>query len=105
MIENEQELTFEQAVKIAKSEVWKEWTPEEIVKFQLFTDRLCMPFDVFQEAVETVLNRPVWTHEFACSQDLQKEYLGEKEAPTFEEIIGMIPEEKRILVGIIEEKE
>ncbi|MDD5537251.1 MAG: hypothetical protein PHS36_08765 [Candidatus Cloacimonetes bacterium] len=91
-------LSIEQAVEIFNSEVWKTWTKEEIVKFQLFTPRMCMPFDIFHEAVESILNRPVWTHEFAYLDELQKEYLGDKDAPTFEEIVNLIPEEKRLVV-------
>lgn len=100
MENNTNELTEQQAIAIHDSEIWKDWTPEEIVKFQLFTPRLCMPFDVFQTAVETVLNRPVWTHEFAYYENLQKEYLGEKKAPTFDEIVNMVPEEKRIIIDL-----
>jgi hypothetical protein len=91
-------LTKEQAIKIAKSEIWKDMTNEEIVKFQLFTELLCMPFDRFHEAIEKVLNRPVFTHEFAFEDDLKKEYLKEKQPPTFDEICNLIPKEKRIII-------
>jgi len=37
---------------------------EEIVKFQLFQDCLAIPFDRFHAAIEKVLKRPVYTHEF-----------------------------------------
>ena len=46
------------------TEWWLISTPREIVDFQLYEDRLCMPFDLFQEAVEELLG-PVFTHEFA----------------------------------------
>ncbi len=60
-----------------------------------------MPFDVFHEAIEKVLHRPVYTHEFGLNYvGIVLEYLGEKQPPTFEEIINMIPEEKRIIVGL-----
>lgn len=94
------EISVEQAIAIYESKIWETWTDEEIVKFQLFTPLLCMPFDKFHEAVEIVLNRPVWTHEFADSDSLRKEYLGERKAPTFEEIVSIIPEEKRIILQI-----
>jgi len=83
-----------------ESEIWKDMTLEQIAEFQLFQDRLCVPFDKFQEAMEKLLNRPVWTHEFAFKDQLIKEFLGEKSAPTMEEIINQIPEEKRIIIGI-----
>ena len=36
--------TEEQAIKIADSGIWKDWTDQQIVDFQLFQRRLCMPF-------------------------------------------------------------
>jgi hypothetical protein len=38
------QLTKEQAIEIANSEEWKNWTNEEIVKLQLYQKKLCMPF-------------------------------------------------------------
>lgn len=52
-------MTKEQVIKLAESEFWKDVTYEQIAKFQLFEDLLCMPFDVFHEAVEKTLGRPV----------------------------------------------
>lgn len=56
-----------------------------------------MPFDVFHKAVEDTLGRPVFTHEFAGTS-IMEELRGEKAAPTFEEIMNLIPVEKRIVV-------
>ena len=93
------QLTKEQAIKFAESGIWKDWTDEQIVRFQLFQRKLCMDFSRFHKAVEGVLNRPVYTHEFGLDYDgIVKEYLGVKKAPTFDEIINLIPEEKRILI-------
>lgn len=86
------------AIALAKTEWWKTKTPEEIVQFQLFTQELAMDFGDFHGAVEKVLGRPVFTHEFADFASLQRELLGEKPAPTFEDIMNMIPEEKRMLI-------
>jgi len=94
-----EQLTREQAIAIAQSGEWKDWTDDEIVKFQLFQKRLCLPFDEFHRAVEGVLGRPVYTHEFAHVDNLRAEYLGERQAPTFDEIIGLIPKEKLIVIG------
>ena len=93
-------LTYEQAVELVNSEWWKECSPEKIVEFQLFTVRLCMPFDLFHEAMEKVLDRPVWTHEFAFAEQLQAEFLKEKPAPSFQEILELIPEEKRVVICV-----
>lgn len=69
-----EQLTREQAIEIANSKAWESWSFDEIVKFQLFQECLCMPFDKFQEAVEAVFNRPVFTHEFASQERLINEY-------------------------------
>ena len=71
-------MTKKQAIKLYKTKFWEDLSTEEIVKFQLFERKLCMPFDIFHGAVEQVLNRLVWTHEFADIKTLQKEFLGEK---------------------------
>ena len=100
------QITKEQAIAIGKSEVWKTWTDEEIVKFQLYQDKLAVPFSRFHQAVEKVLGHPVWTHEFGLNyQGLVQEYEGKKAKPSFEEIMGLIPKEKLILVVPTNESE
>ena len=91
-------MTKEQAIELFDSGFWEELSYAEWAKFQLFEERLCMPFDVFQEAVEKTLGRGVWTHEFAYPENLQKELLGEASKPTMEEIINLIPKDKRIIL-------
>lgn len=94
-------MTKEEAIKLFKSEFWKDLSYKEIAIFQLFEDRLCMPFGIFHEAIEKTLNRPIFTHEFGLNRDgLKKELLGESPPPTFEEIINLIPENKRIALII-----
>lgn len=89
----------EAAIALAKSKWWENKTAEEIVRFQLFTQELSMPFSIFHQAIEKVLKRSVFTHELGLNfEGLCKEFLGEVAAPSFQEIIDMIPEEKRILV-------
>jgi hypothetical protein len=93
------QLTEKQAIALADSKVWENWTDEEIVRFQLFQERLCMDFERFHNAMSSVLSRPVFTHEFAFHENLIREYLGIKQKPTFNEIINLIPEEKRIIIN------
>ena len=89
----------EKAIALYESEWWKEKSYREIAEFQLFTAELSCPFHVFQEAVEKSLGRPVFTHEFGLNYaGLCKEFLGEKEPPTMNEILHMIPQEKLIVV-------
>jgi len=93
-------MTKEEAIALANTGWWKNQPPEAIVSFQLFEERLCMDWADFQEAVSKCLHRPVWTHEFARgnADALQREFLNEKAAPTFEEICALIPEVKRIVI-------
>lgn len=94
-------MTKEEAIKLFKSEFWKDLSYKEIAIFQLFEDRLCMPFGIFHEAIEKTLNRPVFTHEFGLNREgLKKELLGESPSPTFEDIINLIPKNKRIALII-----
>lgn len=94
-----EQLTKEQAIAIYEGGEWKDWSDEEIVKFQLFQDCLAVPFDRFHQAIEKVLDRPVWTHEFAFRDSLIAEYKKERPAPTFEDIVNLIPKEKLIIVN------
>ena len=94
------QFTKEQAIAFYESKEWENWTDEQIVRLQLFQDKLCIPFSRFHKAMEGVLDRPVWTHEFGFRRQLIDEYLGVKKKPTFDEILNLIPEDKRIVVGL-----
>ncbi len=73
------QLTAKQAIQFSKSKVYENWTYEQIVRFQLFQKKLCMDFSRFHEAVEKVLDRPVFTNEFGMNHEgIVLEYLGEK---------------------------
>lgn len=91
----DKQLTKEEAIAIYAVEDWKGWDAETIVKLQLFQDHLCVPFDVFHKAMEEILDRPVWIHEFVI---LRAEYL--KTKPSFEEIVSLIPPDKLIIVTV-----
>ena len=85
----------EEAIALAETGWWKNETPEAIVAFQLWEEKLCMDFGDFHLAVEKASGRPVFTHEFAFAENLKQEFLGKKPRPTFGEILNLIPEEKR----------
>lgn len=91
------QFSTEQARAFGESNIWKDWVPEHIVGFQLYQDRLCIPFNVFHEAIEKVLKRPVWTHEFAFPENLRMELEGIRAKPTLQEIMDLIPKDKKIL--------
>lgn len=94
------QMTSEQAKAFSEGKTWERMTPEARAKFQLWQDKLCMPFEVFQESMQALLGRPVWTHEFAFRDELKAEVEGNKAAPTMEEIMDMIPEDKRIVLKL-----
>jgi len=92
------QLTKDEAIRFYRSGLWRTLNFNQIVRLQLWQDKLCVPFDVFHEAIEKTLKRGVFTHEFAWRERLKQEYLGERKAPTFEEIMELIPENKRMII-------
>lgn len=91
-------MTSEQAVRLASTKFWEDLTYEQRARFQMREELLCMPFSVFHEAVEKTLGRPVYTHEFGLNRaGIEAELRGDREAPTLDEILDLIPEEKRIV--------
>src|SRR5579859_5066392 len=96
----EYQLTKEEAINFAKSGIWKKWDDEKIVRFQLFQKKLAMDFSKFQTALSKVLGRDVFTHELANRESIVEEYLGAKNPPTFEEIVNMIPKDKRSILNL-----
>ena len=93
-----QQLTKDQAKRFYDSQIWESWTHHQIVEFQLFQKKLAIPFSKFHEAMEQILNRPVYTHEFAYGDLLKQEFLGDKEPPTLQEIMELIPKDKRVII-------
>jgi hypothetical protein len=91
------------ALALAETKWWEGKPYRDIAKVQLFTAELCCPFSIFHEALEKSLGRPVYTHELGLNYDgICQEFLGERDPPTIEEIINMIPKEKRIVIQINE---
>ena len=87
------------AINLYESKWWVGKSPEEICDVQLFTEELCMPFGDFHKAITDALGRDVYTHEFGLNYDgLVAEYLGDAKAPTIEEIIGLLPADKTIVL-------
>jgi hypothetical protein len=70
-----------------------------IAESQIVQSRLFVPFSRFHEAMEKCLKRPIFTHEFELSYDsLKDELFNGKKPPTMQEIIELIPEDKRIII-------
>jgi hypothetical protein len=95
-----EQLTHEQAIELYKNEFWKSMSFRERAEFQMSERKLCMPFDIFHEALEKTLGRSVYTQEFALNfQGLKDELFSGKKPPTLEEIIKLIPSDKLIVIG------
>lgn len=87
------------AIQLSESRFWETMTNREIAEFQLMVRKLCMPFGVFHKALEKALGRPVWTHEMGLNwEGLLEELRGNRDKPTMEEIINLLPESIRIVV-------
>lgn len=94
-------LTKDQAVALAATGWWKDQPVDVVAGFQLFEPRLCMDFGDFHAAVETALGRPVYSQEFGLDiEGLQREFLGERPMPTFEEVLALLPQDKLILLHV-----
>ena len=70
------QLSKEQAVSLSKKNLQEKLTKKEIFFLQINQPRLLFEnFGIFHEAVEEVLGRPVYTHEFVNPDKLLLEYL------------------------------
>ena len=83
-------ISSHEAKKLYKLKLWEKMTDEEIVRFQLFQDYLIMPFPIYSRALSRILNRPVYSHEFAAPEFLQKEFLKEIPSPSIDEIFARL---------------
>ena len=89
------------AIALAATKWWESKTDREIALFQMRMVELTMPFGRFHEALEASLGRPVFTHELGLNAEaIYAELIGEKDPPTFADILELIPEEKRVIVSL-----
>jgi len=94
-----QSIGKDKAIAMYESEWWIGLDAKRIAQVQLFIDELCMPFGRFHAAMDEALGRPVYTHEFGLNYaGLIAEFLGTHPPPTMQEIIDLIPEDKRIVL-------
>lgn len=94
------QMSQQEAIAFHDSKAYEAMSDRERAEFQMVQDRLCMPFGVFHGAVEKTLGRPVFTHEFGLNREgLMKELLGERAAPSFGEILALLPADKRIIIA------
>jgi hypothetical protein len=102
---NDVELTKDQAIAFYDSRAWEPMDYVSRAKFQMLQPLLCMPFTVFHEAIEKTLGRPVWTHEFGLNESgLKEELFHGAPHPSMQDIINLIPEDKRVVIFSSEDK-
>ena len=95
-----EQLTREQAIAFHDSGAWQKLDARQRAAFQLGQDKLCMPFAEFHKAVEDALGRPVFTHEFGLNREgLVSELNKRQPAPTFAQILALLPPDKTVVVG------
>lgn len=92
-------LTRNQATALYDSSFWENLAYVERARFQLSEERLCMPFDVFVEAVERSLGRAVTVGELLDSLALLSELTGERQPLDIDELLALLPDDKRILLA------
>jgi len=90
----------EEATKLYESEFWKGWSARDIADFQLYNKRLIVPWEVFHVAVEEVLGRDVYSHEFKYDS-LRKEIDGEIPKKTLADVIDTFPKDKPITMAVV----
>jgi hypothetical protein len=72
-------MTKSEALEKYETRWWVGKSPAEIVAFQLFEPKLCMPFGEFHGAVESALGRGVQTIEFGMNvEGLKREFLAKQ---------------------------
>ena len=78
-------MTTKEAILLFVNRWYELQTLLEIVEFQLYEEKLCMPFNLFHCVVEKVLGRPVYKHEFADMERLREEFQEKKETLDIQE--------------------
>lgn len=90
----------EKAIELYNSNWWEKCSPIRIAEMGLRTIELCLPFHILHKNVEKILNRPVYTHEFAKLENILSEfYDGEDWEESYNEIYRYVPGAKEIIEG------
>lgn len=93
-------MTRDEAFQLIESRFWEGMSQRGIAIWQMHEDRLCMPFDIFHKALEKTLGRPVFVHELGLNREgIKGELIGEGDAPSLEDIMNLIPKDKRIVIA------
>ena len=90
------EPSVETCKALSDSGWWNLFSKEQAAFLQFHQRKLCMPFDIFHEYFESLIGRPVFTHEFVSKRLLEEE-LATGIHPSLNEILAQIPPDKMIV--------
>lgn len=95
---HERQLSGEECRQLGASAEWKGLTDEELFNLGFFQRLLCIPFGELHRVTSVVLDRPVWTHEFAFRGHLLAELRKAKPKSTVADVVGLLPKDKVLTV-------
>ena len=99
MEEEELKRNMEEAKAKYKEAWWDSDDPKVLFLGQIQEPILLIDFDKFHKAAEQALGRPVWTHEFAESEELLDEFYKERPKATMKDVFDKLARyEKPVIV-------
>lgn len=92
-------MTEEQAIAFYDSRAWSELNSLQRSRLQLGQDYLCMPVNVFRDALDEALGRPVWSQEIRTQNrsTLIDELNGKAQPPDMRQIMALLPSDKNFI--------
>ena len=92
--------TKKNAIAFYKARGWESMSYRQRAEFQMTVGKASMPIEIFHEALEVTLGRPVVWHELVADWvGLKAELFGERGMPELVEIMATIPGEVRNLLA------
>jgi len=97
------QLTYEQAWLLFVSNVWKDWTAEDLVFFQLWQRNIGVGYDEFMAALKETTGKTKWTTKDFCQPHMEETRVlflkkTKRTPPELAYFRKLIPREKRILI-------
>jgi hypothetical protein len=96
------QLTIDQALTFNRSGLWSTWSPEQIVRYQLFQNGMMVDFGHFLKCLDIVFKRSIHMNQVFNREDrtnLIREYLRKHEPPMCDELRELLGERAH-LVGL-----
>ena len=88
-----------QITAFIKQRLWESMSWEELAKFQVTQETLCVPFDLYRNAAERTLGRPLFNLQLANGRErVKSELFGGTPPESLREVIDIIPLHKRMVL-------